>query len=110
MNNRINLVVIAILSLCSCGPSDSCREYSDFTCEQIEKADYNTYFYFPELKQNSELSLQEVYLGQAAGLSMCGSMARSYAYANERKLEGRDDWGYICCMIANGSSCYEKHR
>lgn len=87
---------IILLSACS---QDSCREYSDFTCAEIEKADYNVYFYFP--------GGNEQYLGQATGLSYCGSMAHSYAY--EKELVG-ESWSYICCMIANDSSCYEKHR
>ena len=100
------MAVMAFLSGCG----DSCTEYSDFNCKQIERADYNVYFYFPELKSNPKLSLQEEYLGKASGLSMCGSMAHSFAYENVKNLEGRKDWGYICCMIAKGSECYEKHR
>ena len=78
---------------------DECRSYSDYSCSQIERADYNVYFYFPD---NTE-----TYLGQTTGLSSCGSIAR--AYASDKQLSTAD-WGYICCMIAKGSSCYEKHR
>jgi hypothetical protein len=32
------------------------------------------------------------------------------ALPGAKKLSQRDNWGYVCCMIAKGSSCYEKHR
>ena len=80
--------------------TDSCRSYSDFTCAQLERSRYNAYFYFPDNK--------EVYLGESVSLSGCGSMA--YSYANRKGLSRGDGWGYICCLIAKGSSCYEKHR
>ena len=89
--------VLMALPMASCG--DECRQYSDYSCTQIENADSNVYFYFPD---NTE-----IYLGQTSGLSSCGGIARSYA--NEKELSSAD-WGYICCMIAKGSSCYEKHR
>ena len=80
--------------------TDSCRSYSDFTCAQLERSRYNAYFYFPDNK--------EVYLGESATLSACGSMAHSYA--GSKGLSRGSGWGYICCLIAKGSSCYEKHR
>ena len=80
--------------------TDSCRSYSDFTCTQLERSRYNAYFYFPDNK--------EVFLGESVSLSGCGSMA--YSYANRKELSRGDGWGYICCLIAKGSSCYEKHR
>ena len=100
MNKIYNIVVlfIIIITLSSCG--DECSSYSDYSCSKIEKADYNVYFYFP--------NQTEVNLGEANGLSSCGSMARSYAY--EKQLSDNNEWSYICCMIAKGSSCYEKHR
>jgi len=80
--------------------TDECREYSDFTCEEIQAADYNIYFSFPSGSQE--------YLGQTSGLGSCGDIA--WGYAAEKELSANSDWGYVCCMIANGSSCYEKHR
>jgi hypothetical protein len=91
------VILAAAMGLGGCG--DECRSYSAFTCKEIETADYNVYFYFP--------SDTEHYLGQASGLSECGATAHSYAI--ERKVSAAD-WGYVCCMIARGSSCYEKHR
>jgi hypothetical protein len=81
----------------SCG--DECSSYSSFSCKQIEAADYNVYFYFP--------SGDEQYLGQANGLRQCSQNAHSFAAS--KKLS-QERWGYICCMIARGSACYEKHR
>ncbi len=93
----ISLLVI-VASLYGC--SDECSSYSDFSCEEIQDATYNAYFYFPNDK--------EYYLGVANGLSQCGSMAHSYAAS--KNLTGNRDWSYICCMKAKGSECYEKHR
>ena len=97
---RAILIAVALawpLAVGGCG--DECRSYSDYTCDQIERADYNVFFYYP--------SQEERYLGKASGLSQCQSMARNYA-ANAEVIKA--DWGYICCMIARGSDCYEKHR
>lgn len=92
----LSLLIIAALSGCS----DVCREYSDFSCREIEKASYNVYFYYP--------SETEKYLGQAQGLSQCGSLA--HGFASSKNLSGNGEWSYICCMRAKGSECYEKHR
>lgn len=93
------LVLVAVLSvLLGCG--DSCSSYSDFSCSQIDKATYNVYFYYP--------SDVEKFLGRVNGLSQCGSTARDYA--SSKSLLGSSDWGYVCCMEAKGSNCYEKHR
>ena len=97
---RAILVAVALtgtLTLVGCG--DECRSYSDYSCHQIQRADYNVFFYYP--------SQQERYLGQAGGLNQCQSLARNYAI-REEVVDA--DWGYVCCMIAQGSGCYEKHR
>ena len=86
------------LMLPGCG--DECSDYSDFSCKEIENANYNTLFYFP--------SGSEKNLGKANGLGQCGSMAHSFAQS--KNLSRNDGWSYICCMEANGSQCYEKHR
>ena len=78
---------------------DSCKQYSDYTCKQLENSPYNVYFYWPN---NSE-----EYLGQSSSLSQCGDMAVNFSY---RKSIQNEDWGYICCLITNSSSCAEKHR
>ena len=88
-------LLIVLLTGC-----DECREYSDFSCSQIQKADYNVYFYFPNGR--------EYYLGPAEGLNQCGDVA--YSYAASKNLNNNSDWSYICCMKAKGSECYEKHR
>ncbi len=91
------LIAIGAAALSSC--DDECSSYSEFSCSEIEAADYNVYFYYP--------SGSEKYLGQVTGLSSCGGSAHSFASAEN--LKGQD-WGYVCCMIAKGSQCYEKHR
>lgn len=95
---RILALVLVTSVLSGCG--DSCRSYSEFSCSQIDKATYNVYFYYP-----SEV---EKYLGRVTGLAQCGSTARGYA--SSKSLPSSSDWGYVCCMEAKGSSCYEKHR
>src|SRR5262245_26007498 len=92
------LITLALASsVASCG--DECREYSQFTCKQIEAAEYYVLFFPPQR--------DALRLGRASGLSQCGSMAFSYAASMNMS---RADWGYVCCMIAKGSDCYEKHR
>ena len=80
--------------------TDSCRSYSDYTCDQLENSNYNVYFYFPDETEN--------YLGQSNSLSSCGNIANNYAYT--KNLSQNRDWGYICCLITKDSSCAEKHR
>ena len=79
---------------------DSCRSYSDYTCDQLERSTYNVYFYFPD---NSEYSL-----GKSYSLSGCGGSAQRYA--ESKNLSRSDGWGYICCLETSTSSCAEKHR
>lgn len=98
MRTRTTLSLLIIATLSGCG--DECREYSDFSCKEIERAPYNVYFYYP--------SGGEEYLGQADGLSQCGSLA--HGFASSKNLSGNGEWSYICCMRAKGSECYEKHR
>lgn len=102
MKNLIKIIgcifLCCILSSCS---QDECREYSKYTCKQLEQATYNVFFYFPK-------NDKEYYLGIATGLSECGSVA--YSYANEKKLTNNSDWTYLCCIKTKDSECEEKHR
>lgn len=66
---------------------------------KLEAAEYNVFFSPPKG--------DVVRIGRASGLSQCGSMAHSYAASTNMS---QADWGYVCCMIAKGSDCYEKHR
>lgn len=93
-------VAICALALGLLGCGDSCTGYSDFTCPEIEEATYNVYFYYPSEK--------EVFLGEVEGLAYCGDLA--YDFAASKKMDEDSGWSYICCMIANNSDCYEKHR
>ncbi len=98
LTSRINFIAVVILSLSGC--SDECKEYSDFSCKEIEEATYNTYFYYS--------SGTEEFLGIANGLSQCGNM--SHSFASSKNLGGNAEWGYVCCMKTEDSECYEKHR
>ena len=97
---RLFVGLIGAVSFSSCDVGDSCCEYSDFTCNQLERSEYNVYFYYP--------SEAEEYLGVAKGLDQCGNAAHEFAAS--KNLIGNRDWGYICCLKAKGSECYEKHR
>ena len=94
---KITLLPLAFI-LSGCG--DQCSEYSDFSCDEIQAATYNTYFYNPDGK--------EEFLGTDKGLNQCGT--RSYRFAASKGLGNNSEWSYICCMRAKGSECYEKHR
>ena len=45
MLRTVRLCLLVTIALSGC--SDECREYSDFSCSEIQKASYNVYFYFP---------------------------------------------------------------
>lgn len=87
------------------GCGDSCREYSDFSCSYLEKAEYTAFFYFP---RGSRFESSEVNLGTLTGLHACGAAA--YSFAASKGLSSSSEWSYVCCLHAKGSSCYEKHR
>jgi hypothetical protein len=100
MKKKKTLALLLVITSALSGCGDECRQYSDFSCKEIEKAPYNVYFYHP--------SGIEQYLGQSQGLSQCGNVA--YGFASSKNLSGNGEWSYICCMRAKGSECYEKHR
>jgi len=97
---RLETIFSMLILACLSGCGDECKEYSDFSCDEIENAPYNAYFYYP--------SGTEEFLGQVESLSQCGSLAHNFASSKE--LDRNNEWGYICCMRAKGSECYEKHR
>lgn len=98
-NRRWTCLALAVIGLTGCG--DSCREYSAYSCDQLARANYNVYFYYPE-------SGSEVYLGVASGLAGCGGMARSFA--SSKGLGASSGWNYVCCLKTDSSDCTEKHR
>src|SRR5262245_12189210 len=103
MRKFVPVVVLAVLATCgydAWDSSDRCRSYSRFRCSQLESQTYNVYFWYP----NNE---RENYLGQAKGLSGCGSVAHSHAL---QKQVHATNWSYICCLKTSDSSCAEKHR
>lgn len=84
---------------------DSCKEYSRFTCKQLETQTFNVYYY-EGTKASSEPN--ELFLGTAIGLQQCEAVAWDAAQA--KKKTGADDWSYVCCLQTDDSSCAEKHR
>jgi hypothetical protein len=98
---KLGLFVILSTIIFVQGCSDQCSSYSDFSCEEIDKATYNVLFYFPDNRK-------EYNLGVATGLDACGDLAHNYAAS--KGLSHNREWNYVCCMKAKGSECYEKHR
>ncbi len=94
---KIFTILVSVFFVSACG--DECSSYSDFSCEQIQSAEYNVSFSYP--------SGDYEIIGNVQGLSNCGALAHSHAY--DKNLEN-EPWSYVCCMVANGSSCYKKHR
>jgi len=90
-------VILMAMVLFAC--RDECKSYSKFSCMEIEKAKYNVGFVYPDKK--------EILLGKVSSLSSCKILAKSFA-KDENIL--RENWDYNCCMIAEGSTCFEKHR
>ena len=89
------------LAACS---ADSCREYSKYTCAQLERKTYNVLVYPP----SDSYEPREYFAGESTGLEACGSTA--HAYAEDHRFAGSADWSYICCLKTDQSSCEEKHR
>lgn len=99
---RLLAIIAGIAGLAWLIPSctDSCRQYSDYTCAQLEKKTYNVYVYAP--------SGREYHAGKRVGLEACGLAAWNFAGANN--FSRSNDWSYICCLETKDSSCAEKHR
>lgn len=86
---------VIVCGLSACG---------DDVHEPTESDRFNAYFYYPSGSDPGG----EVYLGEMTGISACQSTARSFA--TSKNMTSRTGWSYICCRIANGSSCYDKHK
>ena len=87
--------IAGILVLAICTLLSSCGD------ENLEKAEFNAYFYYPN-------SQREEYLGVVRGLSACQSAASSRAYS--LRMDGSAGWSYICCKQTSKSSCESKHK
>jgi hypothetical protein len=74
--------------LAACGPN-------------IENAQYNVLFWFPENDKAYPL-------GVSNGLAECGSIA--HGFAQSKSMNRNSGWSYICCMKTSSSECAEKHR
>jgi len=93
----VGSILLMAMVLFAC--RDECKSYSKFSCMEIEKAQYNVQFIYPDQK--------EILLGKVSSLSSCKVLAKSFA-KDEKIL--RETWDYKCCMVAEGNSCLEKHR
>jgi len=100
MGNFIIFVIIAVL-LYQCVNGDECSSFSKFSCKEIRNANYIVWFSFPDDDKTYSL-------GNANSLEVCKAVA--YSYAESKNLLDTTNWDYICCMVAEGSNCLEKHR
>lgn len=101
---RALIAIVPLVLLGSGCSQDSCKEYSRFTCEELEHQPYNVYYY--DMDRNGGTS-NELYLGSTIGLSQCGAMA--WDAAAKKKKDRSDDWSYVCCLQTSDSACAEKH-
>lgn len=85
---------LGVLSGCDSGPHVA-----------TEKDRFNVYFYYPA---DSRSDFREEYLGEVTGISQCQRTAGGFA--SSKNMTRSTGWSYICCRIANGSSCYDKHK
>jgi hypothetical protein len=97
---RGEAVMAVVTLLFAAGCSDSCREYSNYSCSQLEKQTYNVLVYPP--------SGREYHVGREVGLEACGVTA--WGYAEAKGFSRSNDWSYICCLETKDSACAEKHR
>ena len=79
--------------------AEPCKVGSKYTCDQLDRAKYNVYFYTPED--------QEKYLGVAINLASARIM--SVQYANQLGLKRDAGWQTVFCLKTNNSECEEKH-
>jgi len=79
--------------------AEPCKVGSKYTCDQLDRAKYNVYFYTPED--------QEKYLGVAINLTSARIM--SVQYANQLGLRRDAGWQTVFCLKTTNSECEEKH-
>ncbi len=79
--------------------AEPCKIGTKYTCDQLDRAQYNVYFYTPED--------QEKYLGVAINLASARIM--SVRYANELGLARDAGWETVFCLKTYSSECEEKH-
>jgi hypothetical protein len=87
--SRFFILVALVPALAGCGE------------ENLERADFNVYFYYPENRR-------EEFLGLVRGLSSCQSAAS--AKAAYLKMDRSSGWSYICCKKTSSSNCESKHK
>ena len=69
--------------------------------EDLERADFNAYFYYPD-------NNREEFLGLMTGLSACQRAAAGRA--TSLNMSRSSGWSYICCKKTSSSSCESKHK
>ena len=79
--------------------AEPCKVGTKYTCDQLDRAKYNVYFYTPED--------QEKYLGVAVNLASARIM--SVQYANQLGLRRDAGWQTVFCLKTTNSECEEKH-
>lgn len=95
------VLAAGVLSAAAACSGDSCREYSKYSCAELEEQNYSVFVYPPE-------GAREYFAGEVVGLRSCGAAA--YGYAETHHFASASDWSYICCLKTDESGCAEKHR
>lgn len=99
------IITIAATAMLICVAVGGC---GDGNHEATESDKFNAYFYYPRSSEEASRNSGEVYLGEVTGISACQRAAGNFAAS--KSMTSRTGWSYICCRIANGSSCYDKHK
>ena len=79
--------------------SEPCKAGTEYTCNELEKAQYNVYFYSPDK--------EEKYIGLARNLATAKII--STQYANSLNLSRNSGWTTTFCLKTKLSECAEKH-
>ena len=80
------------------GP-EPCKAGTEYTCNELENAQYNVYFYSPDK--------EEKYIGLARNLATAKII--SVQYANSLNLSRDSGWTTTFCLKTKLSECAEKH-
>ena len=80
------------------GP-EPCKVGTEYTCNELENAQYNVYFYSPDK--------EDKYIGLARNLATAKII--SVQYANSLNLSRDSGWTTTFCLKTKSSECAEKH-
>ena len=80
------------------GP-EPCKVGTEYTCSELENAQYNVYFYSPDKEEKN--------IGLARNLAT--AKIKSVQYTNSLNLSRDSGWTTTFCLKTKSSECAEKH-